>query len=207
LSLLNDFFFRGHLILVFFRHSLFLLDLGCFGVTDIIKVLICLLFFIYIILQFLHDVLVLATSTGFSRPAACRLLGCLHYANGVRALLLHFNTILKLHFFLTRLIIDLNLRWRLCNILFLFFLFRRRLLRKVVLLFEILNPRVIENLDERNTLRCLIDQYLVNEVFVLVGESWLESDLSSHDFVADFPRMNTCERSSSMHQLVQQDSE
>ena len=88
----------------------------------------------------------------------------------------------------------------------LLFLLRRRLLREVVLLLEVLDPGVIEYLDEGQSLCGLVNQDLIDKILVLVGEARLEPDLPSHDLVADLPGVHSSERGSPVDKLVKQDT-
>ena len=65
---------------------------------------------------------------------------------------------------------------------------------------------MVEDLDERQPLTCLIDQDLVDKVFVLVGKTRLESNLTSHNLIADLSRVHSSKRSPAMHQFIQQDT-
>ena len=65
---------------------------------------------------------------------------------------------------------------------------------------------MVKHFNKWDTLRSFIDKDLVDKILVLVGEPWFKSDLASHDLVTNLPWMDTCEGSSSMDQLVEQNA-
>lgn len=194
---------------------------GRFDVADVVQVFVGLFLFENVVLELLHDVVsfssVLTVASAESAWSILRLrtlrlflssalgLGTLLFDLCVlkQSLLLPF--VLVLHF---GRVLSGWLGWNRNGGGFLLLLFFRRwLLGKVVLLLEVLDPGVVKHLDERQPLGGLVDQDLVDEILVLVREPRLESDLASHDLVADLPRVDSCERGPSMDQLVEQNAQ
>lgn len=77
---------------------------------------------------------------------------------------------------------------------------------QVIFLFEVLNPRMVKDLDQGKSFSSLVNQYLIHQIFVIVTQTWLEPNLAPHDLVADFSRMHTSKGSPTMNQLIEQDT-
>ena len=89
----------------------------------------------------------------------------------------------------------------------LFFFFRRWLFWEIIFLFEVFDPGMVENFDQRKAFICLIDKNFVNKVFIFIGKTRLKSYLPSHNFITNFTRMDSSKRCSSMHKFIKQDSQ
>lgn len=94
-----------------------------------------------------------------------------------------------------------------------FWIFRNLLLflwrwifAQIVFLFEIFDPWMIKNFYKWKSFGCFINKYFINQIFVLITQTRLKSNLSSHNFITDLSWMNSCERCSTVHQFIQQDS-
>lgn len=81
------------------------------------------------------------------------------------------------------------------------------LLRKVILLLKILDPRMVKHFDQWKPFIRLVNQYLIHQILVLIRQSRLEPDLPSHDLVANLSGMDASERSTAVDQLVEEDTE
>ena len=214
----DDFFFCCHLIFVFLWHPFFLFVLTSIKLWDIIQVFVCVRFLVFnIILQLFYYIISTIRLPRFSFND-CSILRrylaiLIRWSPMIFTFIIQFLstsswciqlTFLFLHFSLLFLPCFLFLCFFGLILLFLrlFFFLRRWLLRQIILLLKILYPWMIKNLNQRQPFICFVYKYLVDKVLVLIRKTWFESDLSSHDLVADFSRMNTSKRCSSMDKFV-----
>ena len=86
-------------------------------------------------------------------------------------------------------------------------LYRLSHLEKIVLFLEILDPRMIEYFDQWQSLICFVYQNFVNKVFILIRQTGLESDLPTHNLVTDFSWMHSSKWRTTVHKLIQQDTQ
>lgn len=211
-------------VLLFPRFALLLLDVGSsacrFDVADVVQVFIGLLLFEDVILELLHDVFAFPAVLAVARAESagpilwlCSLGLFLSAALSLRSLLFEQSALKQC--LLLPFVLVLHL-WRVLGgglggnrdrgrFLLLLFL-RRRLLGKVVLLLEVLDPGVVEYLDKGQSLCSLVNQDLIDEILVLVREARLEPDLPSHDLVADLPWVDSGERGPPVDELVKEDT-